>query len=280
MNKQHKDLKIKDFLVSGEQFSLVKNEEHGFLQTFPQPEVEELSKYYESEAYISHTDSKKGLLDFLYQRVKRYSINKKVSLINKLNVGSGSLLDVGAGTGDFLKVAQDKGWKISGIEPSEKAREIAKEKNIQLKESIEEFVDEKFDVVTLWHVLEHLPNLDASIQKIESLIADGGVLIIAVPNFNSYDAIRYQNFWAAYDVPRHLWHFSQNSIRSIFSSELKLVKTKPMLFDAFYVSLLSEKYKTGNNFSLRAFWVGFRSNLAAMKSGEFSSLIYCFKKTK
>ncbi|MEM7085923.1 MAG: class I SAM-dependent methyltransferase [Bacteroidota bacterium] len=280
MNKHHKHLKIKDFLVSGEEFSLIQNEEHGFLQTHPQPQVETLSKYYESEAYISHTDAKKGLMAFLYQRVKGYSLNKKRSLIRKLNNGKGSLLDIGAGTGEFLKVAQKGGWNISGIEPNEKARAIARNKNINLKASIEDVLGEKFDVVTLWHVLEHLPDLEASIRKIESLIVDGGILIIAVPNFNSHDAIHYQNFWAAYDVPRHLWHFSQNSIRSIFSSELQLVKTKPMLFDAFYVSLLSEKYKTGNDFSLRAFWRGFRSNLAAMRSTEFSSLIYCFKKTK
>ena len=279
-NNQHKHLKVKDFLVSGEEFSLLQNEEHGFLQTHPQPKADELSSYYESDAYISHTDSKKGLLAFLYQQVKRYSINKKLSLIKKLNVGTGNLLDVGAGTGDFLKAAQDKGWKISGVEPSDKAREIAGEKNIQLNESIVKVLGQKFDVVTLWHVLEHLPNLETSVQKIESLVADGGTLIIAVPNFNSRDAIHYQNFWAAYDVPRHLWHFSQTSIQSIFSSELKLVKTKPMIFDAFYVSLLSEKYKTGKGFSLRAFWIGFRSNLAAMKSTEYSSLIYCFKKAK
>ena len=279
-NNQHKHLKVKDFLVSGEEFSLLQNENHGFLQTHPQPKADELSSYYESDAYISHTDSKKGLLAFLYQQVKRYSINKKLGLIKKLNAGTGNLLDVGAGTGDFLKAAQDKGWKISGVEPSDKAREIAGEKNIQLSESIDKVLGQKFDVVTLWHVLEHLPNLETSIQKIESLVADGGTLIIAVPNFNSRDAIHYQNFWAAYDVPRHLWHFSQTSIQSIFSSELKLVKTKPMIFDAFYVSLLSEKYKTGKSFSLRAFWIGFRSNLAAMKSTEYSSLIYCFKKAK
>ena len=279
-NNQHKHLKVKDFLVSGEEFSLLQNENHGFLQTHPQPKADELSSYYESDAYISHTDSKKGLLAFLYQQVKRYSINKKLGLIKKLNAGTGNLLDVGAGTGDFLKAAQDKGWKISGVEPSDKAREIAGEKNIQLSESIDKVLGQKFDVVTLWHVLEHLPNLETSIQKIESLVADGGTLIIAVPNFNSRDAIHYQNFWAAYDVPRHLWHFSQTSIQSIFSSELKLVKTKPMIFDAFYVSLLSEKYKTGKGFSLRAFWIGFRSNLAAMKSTEYSSLIYCFKKAK
>jgi len=280
LNNQYKGLVIKDFLVSGEEFSLSKNEEHGFLQTYPQPDFDDLSKYYESDAYISHTDSTKGLMAFLYQQVKGYSLRKKVSIIKKLNSGTGSLLDIGAGTGDFLKSAQKKGWKISGVEPSEKARGIATEKKISLKESIDAVKGQKFDVVTLWHVLEHLPNLEAYIQKIESMVADGGTLIIAVPNFNSEDAIHYQDFWAAYDVPRHLWHFSQNSMRSIFSSEFKLVKTLPMLFDAFYVSLLSEKYKTGNGFSLRAFWVGLRSNLAAMKSSEYSSLIYCFKKAE
>ena len=280
-NNQHKHLKVKDFLVSGEEFSLLQNENHGFLQTHPQPKADELSSYYESDAYISHTDSKKGLLAFLYQQVKRYSINKKLGLIKKLNAGTGNLLDVGAGTGDFLKAAQDKGWKISGVEPSDKAREIAGEKNIQLSESIDKVLGQKFDVVTLWHVLEHLPNLETSIQKIESLVADGGTLIIAVPNFNSRDAIHYQNFWAAYDVPRHLWHFSQNGIKRLFKNhDLDLVNTKPMLFDAFYVSLLSEKYKKGFMNPFIAFWIGLRSNLKAKRSGEYSSMIYVFKKAK
>ncbi|MBL4663013.1 MAG: class I SAM-dependent methyltransferase [Flavobacteriaceae bacterium] len=280
MNKQHEGLIIKDFLVSREEFSLEENTRHGYLQTLPQPKQSELSKYYESDDYISHTDSKKGLLAFLYQQVKGYSLNKKVSTIKKLNSGSGNLLDIGAGTGDFLKEAKDKGWNVSGVEPNEKARGIAAKKNIQLYDSMDQVLGQKFDVVTLWHVLEHLPNLEASIHKIESLVNSGGTLIIAVPNFNSHDAVHYKEFWAAYDVPRHLWHFSQSSIRSLFSSEFKLVKTKPMIFDAFYVSLLSEKHKTGNAFSLRAFWIGFRSNLAAMKSTEYSSLIYCFKKTE
>ncbi len=278
-NQQHNKLKIKDFLVSGEEFSLVKNQEHGFLETHPQPQINELSKYYESDAYISHTDSKKGLLEFLYQNVKSYSINKKVGLIKSLNEGTGRLLDVGAGTGDFLKAAQKRGWTISGVEPNEKAREIANEKNLQLEESMADVLNEKFDVVTLWHVLEHLPNLESSIQNIESLVANGGTLIIAVPNFNSHDAKHYQNFWAAYDVPRHLWHFSQTSMRKLFSSALKLKSTRPMIFDSYYVSLLSEKYKTGKSFSVKAIFIGLRSNIAAWNTKEYSSLIYCFKKS-
>jgi len=280
VKNSYKSMKIKDFLVSNEEFSVVLNKTHGYLETHPQPGPESLAKYYESEAYISHTDSKKGILAFLYQTVKRYALQSKIKSINKLNGGVGSVLDIGAGTGDFLKAAAEKSWVVQGVEINPAAREIAKSKNIELFESIDDFQGETFDVVTLWHVLEHLPDLYQTVQKIEALVKEGGTLVIAVPNFNSKDAAYYQNFWAAYDVPRHLWHFSQASMRSLFSSEFELVKTKPMVFDAFYVSLLSEKYKSGNNFSLHALWIGFLSNWSAMKTKEYSSLIYCFKKAK
>ena len=274
----HTNYKIKDFLVSGEEFSLVRNEEFGFLETHPQPRQEDLPNYYESTEYISHTDSNKGLLAFLYQRVKKFSLQRKVKLIDKLNSGKGTVLDIGAGTGDFLKVANEKGWITAGAEPNQKARDFAQSKNIQLLESIDAFEGRKFDVVTLWHVLEHLPNLKNTLQKIEQLVKKDGHLIIAVPNFNSFDAKYYKEFWAAFDMPRHLWHFSRESMQFVFSSELELQKTKPMIFDSYYVSLLSEKYKTGNKFSLKAILIGLRSNLSAWSSKEYSSLIYCFKK--
>ena len=280
VNKKSNDVIIKDFLVSGEEFSLIRNQQYGFLETHPQPHLEDLPRYYKSDAYISHTDSNKGAMAFLYQRVKMYALHKKERLIFHLNAGRGTLLDLGAGTGDFLKVARDRGWRISGVEPNEKARVIAKTKNIDLQESIDAVGGQKFDVVTLWHVLEHLPDLERTIHKIEQLVKEEGTLIIAVPNFNSFDAKHYKKFWAAFDVPRHLWHFSQNSIRRIFSSDLKLEKTKPMIFDSFYVSLLSEKYKTGRSFSIKAFFIGLRSNVSAWRSKEYSSLIYCFKKAK
>ncbi len=279
--QEHIPIKVKDFLVSGEEFSLVPNAQFGFLETHPQPRPEDISFYYESEDYISHTDASKGVLAFLYQWVKKYSLRKKVKLIDQLNSSNkGSLLDIGAGTGEFLKVASEKGWNITGVEPNKKAIAFARTKNIELQESLDGLVGRKFDVVTLWHVLEHLPDLKKTLQKIESFVKKGGSLVIAVPNFNSLDAKHYQEFWAAYDVPRHLWHFSQESMQLIFSSEMKLEKTKPMVFDSFYVSLLSEKYKTGKKFSLKAFVVGLRSNVSAWRSGEYSSLMYCFKNRK
>ncbi len=278
--EKYSEYKIKDFLVSGEEFSLKPNVQYGFLETVPRPKTEDLPSYYESQEYISHTDSKKGLMSFLYQMVKKYSLRKKVALIRRRNSGIGELLDIGAGTGDFLSAAKNKGWTVSGSEPNESAREIALEKGIELKNSIDDFQGKQFDVITLWHVLEHIPDLEDSLQKIQTLLKPNGILIVAVPNFNSLDAQYYKSHWAAFDVPRHLWHFSQTSMRKLISPDLELIETKPMVFDSFYVSLLSEKHRSRNSFSLKALWVGLRSNWSARRTGEYSSLIYCFKKSK
>lgn len=273
-------LKTKDYLVSGEAFELVYDQDLDMLQTFPQPDVESHPKYYESENYISHTDEKRGLLSSIYQTVKKWSLQKKAKLIFQQNSGVGSLLDVGAGTGEFLKVAKEKGWSVQGMEPNNNACRLASEKGIELRSSLNDFKDNRFDVVTLWHVLEHIPNLEETISQLSDLVKPNGTLIIAVPNFKSYDAKYYKEFWAAYDVPRHLWHFSKKSMEKLFSENFTLERTEPMIFDSFYVSLLSEKYKTGNKFSLKAFWIGLKSNLKANRSKEYSSHIYCFRKDK
>ncbi len=273
-------LKVKDYLVSDESFNLIYDENLDFLTTSPQPKKEELSKYYESLDYISHTDEKRGLIAYLYQRVKKWSLSKKANLIFKQNDGVGTLLDIGAGTGDFLKIAKEKGWKISGMEPNKNAVLLASKKGIDLKTSLNDFEGAQFDVVTLWHVLEHIPNLENTIVALSNLVKPNGVLLIAVPNFKSFDATYYGEFWAAFDVPRHLWHFSKKAIKQFFAKEFELEKIKPMVFDSFYVSLLSEKYKSGNKFSIKAIWIGFLSNFKALSTKEYSSHIYCFKKTK
>lgn len=273
-------IKTQDHLVSGEFFSLELHEDLQMLETRPQPKKSEIAKYYESDSYISHTDSKKGFFNKIYQLVKSYSLRKKVSLIEKLHPAKGLLLDVGAGTGDFLSASRKSGWKVRGVEMNEKARTLAQSKNLHLSTHLGEIANERFDVITLWHVLEHLYDLDETIGTLKSLLKENGVLMIAVPNFKSYDAQYYKSYWAAFDTPRHLWHFSQTSMQQLFQPDLKLVATKPMIFDSFYVSLLSEKYKTGNSFSIRALWIGLRSNVKARRTSEYSSLIYCFKKQK
>lgn len=279
-NPEYIYLSVKDYLVSGESFDLIHDSNLDFLKTFPQPKPENLSKYYESQNYISHTDEKRGLFSSLYQFVKKWSLQKKANLIFDQNNGYGSLLDIGAGTGDFLKIAKQKGWKIQGVEPNENATKLASKKGIELKPSLNDFDGKQFDVVTLWHVLEHIPNLEETIIKLSHLVKPNGTLIIAVPNFKSFDAKFYGKFWAAFDAPRHIWHFSKESIKSLFSGNFELTKIEPMIFDAFYVSLLSEKYKTGSKFSPNAIWIGLLSNLKAKRTKEYSSHIYCFKKNK
>jgi len=275
------NLSIKDYSVSGEMFQLKENKKYGFLETFPQPKVNQLSEYYKTEDYISHTDAQRNWFEKAYHLVRRFSLKQKLKLINSFNTETKQLLDVGCGTGDFLKTAINNNWTVSGIEPNASARTIANQKTKNAVFDIQQlnnFEASSFDVITLWHVLEHLPDLDYQIKNFKRLLKPNGRLVVAVPNYNSFDAKHYKQFWAAYDVPRHLWHFNQNSIQRLFASvNLKIEKTKPMLFDAFYVSLLSEQYKSGNKNIFKGFYNGLRSNVKANRTSEYSSLIYVLK---
>merc|ERR1711974_93003 len=204
--------------VSGEEFQLIYNEKLEMLETFPQPSEAELPKYYQSEDYISHTDAKRNVFEKAYHFVKTIALKRKLKLINSFEFEDKQLLDIGCGTGDFLKVAKDNSWKVTGVEPNPDARSIANQKTDNSVYDIEQFLKfekHSFDVITLWHVLEHLPNLEDHIEIFESLLKPNGRLIIAVPNYKSFDAQHYKNYWAAFDVPRHLWHFSQNAISKL-----------------------------------------------------------------
>lgn len=270
-------LVTKDYFHTKEEFRLEYDEELDMLKTKPIPK--DLDKYYDNEHYISHTDHTTNLIDKIYHKVKKYSLYKKIRLINNLPTKDSKVLDIGAGTGDFLKQAKKNGWTIDGIEPNITARKIAASKNIKLNKNIDILKDNTYDIITLWHVLEHIPDLETDIEKIKNKLKHEGYLIIAVPNFKSYDAQIYKEFWAAYDTPRHLWHFSKKSIEKIFTPKgFKLEKIKPMIFDSFYVSLLSEKYKTGTHNYIKAFLVGLLSNIKAISTKEYSSHIYILKK--
>ena len=274
-------IKVKDYSVSGEEFELIPNSEYGYLETLPQPALDNLSNYYKSEDYISHTDSKRNLFEKVYHLVRAVSLKNKVSLINSFNSKEKTLLDIGCGTGDFLQVALKNNWKVSGVEPNDQARDIANSKtnhSIFKTQQLAKFNRHSFDVITLWHVLEHLPNLEDQIKTFKKLLKPNGTLLIAVPNHKSFDAKYYKQFWAAYDVPRHLWHFNKSSISKLVSKESFIVKKiKPMWFDSFYVSMLSEKYKSGKMKPIKGFWIGMCSNLKAIASKEASSLIYIVK---
>lgn len=277
LNKKH-FLTVKDHSVSKEIFDLYYDETLDMLITSPQPDLENLGKYYESEDYISHTDNKRSLFEKAYHFVKNIALKNKLNLINGEQSRKGRILDIGAGTGDFLLTAKNDGWDTVGVEPSERAKNIAIQKGISFVNEISALENNSFDVITMWHVLEHVPNLELQIQELKRLLKPTGTLIVAVPNFKSYDAQHYQTFWAAYDVPIHFWHFSKKAIKSLFEKvDIKLEKVLPMKFDSFYVSLLSEKYKTGKMNYISAFFIGLKSNLKASSTKEYSSHIYVLK---
>jgi 2-polyprenyl-3-methyl-5-hydroxy-6-metoxy-1,4-benzoquinol methylase len=272
-------LSVIDYSVSKETFELYQDETLDMLITSPQPSLGNLGKYYESEDYISHTDNKRSLFEKMYHFIKSIALKNKLNLINSLQTNKGRILDIGAGTGDFLSVAKNNGWQTIGVEPSERAKGIAVKKGISFVEDTKELDNLSFDVISMWHVLEHVPDLDAQIKELKRLLKPSGTLIIAVPNFKSFDAKHYGKFWAAYDVPIHFWHFSKTAIKLLFEKEeMKLEKILPMKFDSFYVSLLSEKYKSGKMNFIKAFLIGLQSNIKAKENFEYSSHIYIIKK--
>jgi len=271
-----------DLSISKEQFSITKCRNCSFLFTNPRPSLQEIGKYYQSEEYISHSNSTKGLINSLYHLVRTYTLNKKLNLINSFFPKKGNLLDIGCGTGYFLTKCKKDGWQIKGTEPEEQARTHAeKATQTSIYSNIEKIGGEKpFEVITMWHVLEHVHNLNEAFEKIVSLLKEKGKLIIAVPNPTSYDAKHYKMTWAAWDIPRHLYHFTPDTINKfLLKHKIKLVETKPMYFDSFYVSLLSEKYKGSNALTglCKGLLNGLLSNIKG-RGKSTSSLIYICEK--
>ncbi len=267
----------KDHMVTGESFAITRCEHCGFLFTNPRPSNAILKKYYESNDYLSHQNETKSLYDIAYQLVRKYTLNKKLKLVNSLS-NKKTLLDFGCGTGSFLKTCQKNGWEVSGVEFIDAARKTAESKlGIPLYSVIKEIPKNKlFKVITLWHVLEHIYDLNKTFKKIVKHLDKNGKLVIAVPNIESLDATLYHEFWAAYDIPRHLYHFSQSTMKLFLSNHnLKIKKIVTMPLDAYYISLLSEKYQAGRTNFKNAILNGYKSNSYAKKhNNNYSSLIY------
>ncbi|MTI19966.1 class I SAM-dependent methyltransferase [Fulvivirga sp. RKSG066] len=271
----------KDHTVSKEDFVIVKCDACSFHFTNPRPSSDQLGKYYESEEYISHQDKGNSLINQVYKIARNFTLKGKKSLVSKYYT-QGNILDIGCGTGHFLNVFNTKHWKTYGIEPNQTAREQAQLRVSNTFESIDDLPSSaKFDIITMWHVLEHVPDLNDFLKKVNTYLSKKGVFIVAVPNMNSLDAKIYKSHWAAYDVPRHLSHFTQPTLKKLMlKHSLKVVDIKPMKLDAFYVSMLSEKYKNGgkNNY-VAAIKNGLKSNRFARENNqEYSSLIYIIKK--
>lgn len=277
-------LKATDHTVSGETFSVMECKACTLRFTQDVPDGSSIGPYYRSENYVSHTNTSKGLINSLYHWVRKRTLTRKRKLIQKATgVSTGKLLDIGAGTGAFLNEMKQHGWDTTGLEPDEPARKLAKELyTIEIRESSQLFQlpANSFHAITLWHVLEHVHDLHNYISQIKSLLQDKGKLIIAVPNYTAADASIYKENWAAYDVPRHLYHFSPRSMQVLMEKHgLMIYQYKPMWYDSFYIALLSSKYKNGKSNLIGAVWNGFRSNLkAAGDVKKCSSVIYIIGK--
>ena len=275
---------VRDNSVSKEKFDIFHCSNCQLRFTQNVPDALGIGKYYKSENYISHTNTSKGLVNSIYQLVRKRATKQKRILIERTTgIKNGDLLDIGSGTGYFAAEMKNANWQVEGLEPDADARKVAKEVNsIQLSSSdnFYQLQEQSFDVITLWHVLEHVHDLKNYIGQIKKLLKEKGRLFVAVPNYQSLDAEVYKEFWAGYDVPRHLYHFTPNSMKHLMESEgLKIVELKPMWFDSFYVSLLSSKYKNGSTNWVGAIWTALRSNLQAMKDvNKCSSVIYVITK--
>lgn len=274
-------LKSADYFLTKKEFTIVQCQSCGFKFLNPRPDENAISQYYDSSEYISHDSQPKTIRNFLYSIVRNHTQKKKLQLIEKYSKGK-KLLDIGCGTGEFISYCKQSGWEVKGVEPNLKPREYA------IRKHHVDVIDEpeltalnkpSFDIITLWHVLEHVHRLDERIQKIRQILNENGTLIIAVPNSNSWDAVHYNKFWAAYDLPRHIHHFSQDTIKQLANnSGFEIEKIVPMKFDAYYISLLSEKYSKGYSNYFVALLNGIRSNHFARKNkNEYSSLIFILK---
>jgi 2-polyprenyl-3-methyl-5-hydroxy-6-metoxy-1,4-benzoquinol methylase len=277
-------LDVTDHFLTQEEFSIQECNSCRFRFINPRPGKQEIGRYYQSEEYISHDSGKNDLQSRIYKFARILSIRKKFSIVRNYSFG-GTILDIGCGTGEFLYYCRKKNFEVKGVEPNGKARAFALSKNeILANEHLESLSDSpgSFNCITMWHVLEHIHNLNDLVIQAKRLLAPEGVFIVAVPNSNSWDAEKYQKFWAAYDVPRHLYHFTKETMQKLASRNgLEIIKIYPQGLDAYYVSLLSEKYLTGKTNYLKSILFGFWSNLQAKKQDiGHSSLIFVMKAEK
>lgn len=272
-------LEAEDYTASHEKFKIVKCRNCGFLYTNPRPDIGTIGSYYKSENYISHSDTSKGLVNKLYKIVRTFTLKSKLKLVSPF-IADKRLLDIGAGTGAFINEVKQAGYNVIGIEPDADAVKVAQTNySIKLLPEAEllNLEPASFDVITMWHVLEHVPLLHKRIEELKTLLSPNGAIFIAVPNHESYDASYYREHWAAYDVPRHLYHFDKQTIVRLFDRfNLELYGIKTMPFDGFYVSMLSEQYKSGRMNMLKGFLTGFKSMISGRRNNT-SSLIYIFR---
>ena len=276
----------KDWFATGERFEIYECTDCGFAFTQGFPDEKEIGRYYESPTYISHSNTNKGLMNKVYHLVRKIMLCNKTSLVERLTLlKNGRLLDYGAGTGYFARAMEKRGWNVTAIEKSRNARELARKEfgfEMHPVEALSKIKDKELDVVTLWHVMEHIQDLGKMWDELHRMLDDTGIAIIAVPNSKSHDALHYKENWAAYDVPRHLWHFTPGTIMRWGEKHgFILERQYTMPFDGFYISMLSERYKGSSMSMARGLWNGFKGWVAQSKRrSASSSIIYVFRKRR
>ena len=282
--KLESTLQCKDYLTSKEAFTLYNCNDCGFAFTQDFPNENFIGRYYDAPEYISHTDTKEGIINKLYHYARNFALKSKLNLVSRYTpANKKSLLDIGCGTGYFLEAIANKNWTAEGIEKSETVRNQARGRlNLPINGSdyLSKIESESKDAITMWHVLEHIERLNETMNELYRILKKDGTVFIALPNKKSIDAAYYKEFWAAYDVPRHLWHFSPFDFNELARKHnFKLVKQKAMYFDPFYISMLSEKYKNSKMSTIVGLIKGayfcFRSLFDTEKC---SSIIYILKK--
>ncbi|RYY88198.1 MAG: class I SAM-dependent methyltransferase [Chitinophagaceae bacterium] len=275
-----------DYTVSREEFAIWECAACRLRFTQDVPDAQQIGPYYKSEDYISHSDTNKGLINRLYQRVRRTTLRQKVKLVQEATgKSSGRALDVGCGTGAFLNALRGAGWNVQGVEPDDDARALAIKQyklDVQEASALYQLSPGSFDLITLWHVLEHVHDLQGYLAQLKLLLAPGGKLVVAVPNYTSGDAAIYGRYWAAYDVPRHLYHFAPGSMKVLVQRHgMQVAKERPQWYDSYYISLLSSRYKYGSTHWIGAPLAGLRSNLGARLNTErCSSVVYIIDGSK
>ena len=268
-------MKIKDHFLSGEFFELVKDHHYEYYKTKPDVGIEQLSKYYDSEAYLSHQENTKGIKSFIYNIVKKYMFTRKYKWISKY-VKKGNWLDFGAGTGEFLAFLPSKHWNKMAFELNRNAIQKIKSKDLRYISDYQQH-DTSYDVISAFHAIEHVLDIQEWFNFLKRVARRNAIIAVAVPNYKAYDAKYYQENWAAYDVPRHRYHFSKDSIRRLFRENgFEILDEKPMPLDAYYISIISETYKGKRNL-FNALRVGLLSNLKALSSKEYSSNLFIFR---
>ena len=279
MKTRGKYLIAKDYLVSSKEFKIVWNKEKQIAQTLI-PDGIDLSSYYNSESYHSHKNKSTSRKDRIYFFIQDLMFRFKKHLIKRYSAG-GKLLDYGSGVGNFSKFMSDNGFNVLAIEPDKGAMKTSIKKTVNTVSGLEMLIDkEGFNTITLWHVLEHIPDPHKIITELKLHLDKKGIMFIAVPNLNSHDSLYYKSNWAALDVPRHLWHFTSPGLQMLMQKAgFELVNRHPLWFDAFYIAYLSEQHLGSRWPLLKGFFIGLISNIKAFFSGEYSSIIHVFRKT-